>query len=175
MLAPLRQMMYRSQRGQQEARTEMLRDQFSAALKEAMKSKDQPAVSTVRLIMAAIKDRDIAARGDGNSDGIPDDEVMRVLQTMIKQRRESITLYQKGGREDLASQEAAEIDIIERFLPEQMDEAEIEQTVEKLIGETGASSLKDMGPSMALLRERYAGRMDFGKASAVLKKRLCGN
>ena len=152
----------------------MLRDDFSAALKEAMKTKDQRAVSTIRLIMAAVKNRDIAARGAGNADGVPDDEVMRVLQTMIKQRQESITLYKQGRRDDLADQEAEEIDIIRRFLPQQMTGPEIEQAVAALIDETGASSLKDMGPAMAELRRRFAGRMDFGRASAVLKQRLGG-
>lgn len=152
----------------------MLRDEFSAALKEAMKAKDQRATSTIRLIMAAVKDRDIAARGDGKAEGIGDSEVMRVLQTMVKQRQESIAMYQQGGRQELADQEAEEIEIIRRFLPEQMDEKEIAAAVQTVIEATGATTLKDMGPAMAALRERYAGRMDFGKASAVLKQRLGG-
>jgi len=152
----------------------MLRDEFSAALKEAMKAKDQRATSTIRLIMAAVKDRDIAARGDGNAEGIGDADVMRVLQTMVKQRQESIAMYEQGGRQELADQEAEEIEIIRRFLPEQMSDDEIAAAVAAVIAETGAATLKDMGPTMAALRERYTGRMDFGKASAVLKQRLGG-
>ncbi len=152
----------------------MLRDEFSAALKGAMKGKDKRATSTIRLIMAAVKDRDIAARGNGNPDGIADDEVMRVLQTMIKQRQESIVMYEKGDRQELADQEADEIVIIRRFLPEQMSDADIADAVAALVAESGAATLKDMGPTMASLRERFAGRMDFGKASAVLKQRLGG-
>ena len=152
----------------------MLRDEFSTALKEAMKAKDQLATTTIRLIMAAVKDRDIAARGEGNAEGIGDADVMRVLQTMVKQRQESIAMYEQGGRQELADQEAEEIEIIRRFLPEQMDDDEIAAAVAAVIAETGAATLKDMGPTMAALRERYAGRMDFGKASAVLKQRLAG-
>lgn len=154
---------------------DMLRDEFSAALKGAMKGKDKRATSTIRLIMAAVKDRDIAARGNGNADGIADDEVMRVLQTMIKQRQESIVLYEKGDRQELADQESDEIGIIRRFLPEQMTDAEVADAVAALVAESGAATLKDMGPTMAALRERFAGRMDFGKASAALKQHLGGN
>lgn len=153
----------------------MLRDDISMALKDAMKSKDKISTATLRLILAAIKDRDIAARTDGNPDGIGDDEVMKVLQTMVKQRQESIKMYEQGGRQELADQEAQEIEIIRAFLPAQMSDEEIEAAVNDLIAETGASSLKDMGPSMAALRERYAGSMDFGKASAILKKALAGD
>ena len=152
----------------------MLRDEFSTELKVAMKAKEARATSTIRLIMAAVKDRDIAARGNGNAEGIPDDEVMRVLQTMVKQRQESIALYEQGGRQELADQEAEEIGIIRRFLPEQMSDDEIAAAVAALAEETGASTLKHMGPTMAALRERFAGRMEFGKASAALKQRLGG-
>ncbi len=152
----------------------MLREDISAGLKESMKSKDTIKTATLRLILAAIKDRDIAVRTDGNPDGIGDDEVMKVLQTMVKQRQESIKMYEQGNRPELAAQEAKEIEIIRSFLPEQMSDAEIEAAVRALVEETGASSLKDMGPSMAALRERYAGKMDFGKASAVLKAALAG-
>jgi len=152
----------------------MLRDEFSTALKQAMKAKDQRATSTIRLIMAAVKDRDIAARSDGNAEGIDDADVMRVLQTMIKQRQESIQLYEQGGRYELAEQESDEIKIIRRFLPEQMSDSEIAAAVAAVLEETGGCTLKDMGPCMAALRERYAGRMDFGKASGVLKRRLAG-
>jgi uncharacterized protein YqeY len=152
----------------------MLRDEFSTALKGAMKGKDKRATSTIRLIMAAVKDRDIAARGNGNPDGIADDEVMRVLQTMIKQRQESIVMFEKGSRQELADQEADEIDIIRGFLPEQMTDQAIADAVAALVAETNAATLKDMGPTMAALRERFAGRMDFGKASGVLKQHLSG-
>ncbi|MPY70742.1 MAG: GatB/YqeY domain-containing protein [Alphaproteobacteria bacterium] len=152
----------------------MLRDDISAALKESMKAKNARAVSTLRLILAAIKDRDIAARGEGNADGIGDDEVMRVLQTMVKQRQESIKLYEQGGRQDLVDQESAEIDIIRSFLPAPMSTDEIAVAVDAAIGELGAASIKDMGRTMAHLREHYAGRMDFGRASGLLKERLAG-
>ena len=152
----------------------MLRDDISAALKESMKAKNARAVSTLRLILAAIKDRDIAARSEGNADGIGDDEVMRVLQTMVKQRQESIKLYEQGGRQDLVDQESAEIDIIRSFLPAPMSADEIAAAVDTAIGELGAASIKDMGRTMAHLREHYAGRMDFGRASGLLKERLAG-
>jgi hypothetical protein len=150
----------------------MLRDDISQALKASMKGKKPRATSTLRLILAAIKDRDIAARGDGRADGIGDDEVMKVLRTMIKQRHDSIALYEKGGRPELAAQEAEEIAIIEGFLPEQMSDAEVAEAVAGAIEATGAAGLKDMGRAMAALREAYAGRMDFGKASALLKQKL---
>lgn len=153
----------------------MLREDINQALKSAMKAKDQRATSTLRLILAAIKDRDIAARGQGNPDGISDADVMKVLQTMVKQRQESIELYHKGGRQDLVEQESQEIRIIRDFLPEQMSEAETAAAVAETARELGASGLKDMGRTMAALRERYAGRMDFAKASAQLKNLLGAN
>ncbi len=152
----------------------MLRDSISSELKNAMKSKNTTKTATLRLILAAIKDRDIAVRSDGNPSGIGDEEVMKVLETMIKQRRESIGMYEKGGRPELADREASEIEIIQSFLPEQMLESEVNAAIEALIRESGASSLKDMGPLMAALRQRYAGRMDFGQASAFLKTALSG-
>ena len=152
----------------------MLRDAISGELKDAMRSKDTLKTATLRLIIAAIQDRDIAVRTDGNPDGISDDEVMKVLQTMVKQRQESIKMYEKGNRPELAAQEAQEISIIRSFMPEQMSNTEIEEAVNQLLIETGASSLKDMGSSMAVLRKRYAGRMDFGKASEILKASLAG-
>ena len=150
----------------------MLRDDISQALKTAMKAKDQRVTSTLRLIMAAVKDRDIASRGNGNVDGIGDDEIMKVMQTMIKQRRDSIVMYEKGNRPELAKQEADEIEIIRGFLPEQMTDEAMEAAVVSVIDELGAATLKDMGRTMGHLREAYAGRMDFGKASALLKQRL---
>lgn len=152
----------------------MLRTELSQSLKEAMRAKDMQAVSTVRLILAALKDRDIAARGDGNPDGVSDEEILQLLQKMIKQRQESIKMYEEGGRIELAAQEQSEIDIINRFLPQQLSDAEVEAEVEKVISEIGAASVKDMGRLMGELRGRYAGQMDFGKASGIAKARLMG-
>lgn len=152
----------------------MLRPQLNDALKTAMLSKDSRVVSTVRLILAALKDRDIAARSRGVMDGISDDEILQMLQSMIKQRRESISLYEQGGRLELAQQEQDEIAIIERFLPRQLDEAEMTEAVSAVIAELGAGGIKDMGRVMAALKERHAGTMDFTKASALTKKLLGG-
>jgi uncharacterized protein YqeY len=150
----------------------MLRERLDKALKEATLAKDTCATATVRLILAAIKDRDIAARSKEGGNEISDDEILSLLQTMVKQRRESIEMYVKGNRQDLADREADEIDVIRRFLPEQMGDSAIGDAVESVIGELDAGSLKDMGKVMAALRERYAGRMDFAKASAVAKQKL---
>ncbi len=152
----------------------MLRQRLNEALKQAMLAKDQRTVSTVRLILAALKDRDIAARGRGVTEGISDDEILQMLQSMVKQRRESIALYEQGGRLELAQQEAEEIAIIERFLPHQLSEAETAEAVRALVDEMGASGLKDMGKVMAGLRERHAGQMDFARASAIVKRQLGG-
>jgi len=151
----------------------MLRQQLNDALKEAMKAKEDRAVSTLRLILAALKDRDIANRTEGADDeGIGDDQILQLLGSMIKQRRDSIEAYQKGGRQELAEGEAEEIEIIQRFLPEQMDDDAVAAAVADVITEAGASSIKDMGTVMGLLREKYAGQMDFGVASALVKERL---
>jgi len=150
----------------------MIRQEINEALKQAMRAKDETAVSTLRLIIAAVKDRDIAARAKGNTDGVPDDEIRALLQTMVKQRRESIALYEQGGRLDLAETEQAEIRVIERFLPRQLGEQETRVAVEQVIDEIGADSLKDMGRTMATLRERYSGRMDFAMASGMVKTQL---
>ena len=152
----------------------MFRDQLPEALKAALKDKNDRAVSTLRLIMAALKDRDIAARSKGNMDGIPENEILQMLQSMVKQRRESITMYENGGRLELAEQEGEEIAIIQRFLPQQLDEAATKAAVEKTITDIGAGGLKDMGAVMGALRENYAGQMDFGKVSAIVKARLSG-
>ena len=146
----------------------MLRARFSDALKEAMRAKHERKVGTVRLIIAALKDRDIAARGKGNADGIGDDEIAQMLQSMIKSRRESIVLYEQGGRVELAEQEREEIAIIETFLPQQMSAAEVDAA----IAEAGAKSIKDMGKVMATLKARHVGQMDFAKASAAIKALL---
>ena len=150
----------------------MLRPQLNDKLKSAMLAKDARVVSTIRLILAALKDRDIAARSRNVMDGISDDEILSMLQSMIKQRRESISLYEQGGRLELAQQEQDEITIIETFLPQQMDEAEATEAVRAVIAEIGATGIKDMGKVMAALKERFAGRMDFTKASALTKKEL---
>ncbi len=152
----------------------MLREQLNDTLKEAMKSKDPTTVSTLRLINAAIKDRDIADRTKGGIDeeGISDDDILQLLQSMIKQRHDSIDAYTKGGRNELADQEAQEIEVIERFLPEQLGDEEMTTAVNGVIEAVGAESLKEMGAVMAKLREDFAGQMDFGKASGIVKKRL---
>jgi uncharacterized protein YqeY len=150
----------------------MLRTQISEALKDSMRAKEGRATSTLRLILAALKDRDIAARGKGKEEPIDDDELVLLLQSMIKQRHDSITAYTKGGRQDLADGEAEEITIIERFLPEQMSDDDIAGAVDAVIEECEASSLKQMGQVMAALRERHAGSMDFSKASQLVKAKL---
>lgn len=152
----------------------MLRTRLNEALKEAMRAKDQRATATIRLILAALKDRDIAARGRGQMDGIDDAELASMLQTMVKQRKESIDLYEQGGRVELAQQEREEITVIEGFMPKQLSEEETRQAVAALIQETGATGIKDMGRVMAELRARYAGQMDFGKASGLVKGTLAG-
>ena len=152
----------------------MLRDQLNEALKTSMKDKDRVAVSALRLIITAIKDRDIAARSKGVDEGIPDIEILQVLQTMVRQRHESIEMYRKGNREELAVQEEQEIKIIQRYMPRQLDAEEVENAIKLIIEETRAASIKDMGKAMGKLRERYAGQMDFGKAGAALKARLTG-
>ena len=150
----------------------MLRPQLNDKLKTAMLAKNARVVSTIRLILAALKDRDIAARSRGVMDGIGDDEILSMLQSMIKQRRESISLYEQGGRLELAQQEQDEITIIETFLPKQMSEAETVEAIRAAIAEIGAGGIKDMGKVMAVLKERFVGRMDFTKASALTKKEL---
>ncbi len=150
----------------------MFRTQLSDALKDAMRAKEACAVSTLRLILAALKDRDIAVRGKGKSDGISDDEILDLLQKMVRQRRESIVLFEKGERQDLADKEAEEIVVIQRFLPKQLGPEQIRGAVEEVMEELGAATIKDMGRVMAALKQRYAGRMEFGKASALVKERL---
>ncbi|MDK9719584.1 MAG: GatB/YqeY domain-containing protein [Rhodospirillales bacterium] len=150
----------------------MLRTALNEALKTAMLAKETRAVSTVRLILAALKDRDIAARSKGNMDGISEDDILSMLQSMIKQRKESISLYEQGGRLELAQQEQEEIGVIERFLPKQMSAEESEAAIKAALAEVEAKGLKDMGRVMTALRERHAGQMDFGKASALVKSLL---
>ena len=150
----------------------MLRDRIKAELKEAMKARERRKTATLRLISAALKDRDIAARGKGVTDGIDETQILGMLQTMVKQRQESIDHYEQGGRLEMAEQEREEIAIITGFLPPRLDEAAMEAAVGSVIDELGAASIKDMGRTMAALRERYAGQMDFGRASALVKSRL---
>lgn len=148
------------------------REEIASALKEALKNKEKVKLATMRLIQAALKDRDIAARGKGNADGISDDEILSMLQTMIKQRNESAKMYREGGREELAAQEEAEIVVIEEFLPQQMNDAELKAVVDELITELGASEIRDMGKVMGELKTRYAGQVDMGKAGGVVKTAL---
>ncbi|HYD67630.1 GatB/YqeY domain-containing protein [Azospirillum sp.] len=151
-----------------------LRERLSEALKTAMRAKDQPTVDAVRMIIAKLKEKDIEARGRGVTDGIGEDEMLSMMQGMIKQRRESIELYDKGGRPELADKERAEIAIIEGFLPKQMSEEEAMAAIRGVVAETGAASVKDMGKVMAELKARYAGQMDFSKASGLVKQALSG-
>ncbi|MGB1547460.1 MAG: GatB/YqeY domain-containing protein [Alphaproteobacteria bacterium] len=150
----------------------MLRTQLNEALKSALKSQDKVAVSTIRLILAALKDREIAVRPERGNDGLEDSEILQLLQKMVKQRDESIALYLQGGRQDLVDRERAEVEVISRFLPKQMEGEELRQAVAAVVEETEASSLKDMGRVMAALRERYPGRMDFAKANGIVKEML---
>ena len=150
----------------------MLREAFVDRLKQAMKAREIRTVSTIRLILAALKDRDVAARGRGNAEGLSDAEIQRMLQAMIKQRRESITLFEQGKRDDLAQREGEEIAVIESFLPRQLDQAEIEAALIAAIGETGSVGMKDMGRVMRALRERHEGVIDFALAGAIVKRLL---
>jgi uncharacterized protein YqeY len=137
-----------------------------------MRAKDKNAVATLRLILAALKDREIAARSKSDATEIGDGEIESMLQTMVKQRRESIEMYVKGDRQELADKEAEEITIIERFLPNQLSDGDVEKAVAAVVADLGAQSLKDMGRVMGTLRERHAGQMDFGKAGSIAKKAL---
>ena len=148
------------------------REEFNTSLKEALKAKDLVATSTIRLILAALKDRDIASRGQGKADGISEAEILSMLQSMIKQRKESAKIYSDAGRDDLAEREMSEIEIIERFLPAQMDDAQVAKIIEKLIAETGATGIKDMGKVMGVLKTQYAGQIDMGKAGGIVKEKL---
>jgi uncharacterized protein YqeY len=150
----------------------MLRDAFGERLKAAMRARDARTLSAVRLILAGLKERDIEARAAGNPDGIADPDILRMLQGMVKQRRDSIALYQQGNRPELAEREAQEIAVIESFLPRQMSEAEVEEAARAAIAATAAAGVKDMGKVMAALRERHAGVIDMGKAGAVVKRLL---
>lgn len=149
----------------------MLRDDLQNGLKEAMKAKDMKTVGAIRLIIAGQKEKDVEARGKG-LEKASDADLLAMMQTMIKQRNESIKIYISGNRQDLADKEQGEIDVITRFLPKQMSNNEIEAAIKLLINETGASSIKDMGKIMGALKSKYAGQMDFGSASAIIKNLL---
>lgn len=149
-----------------------LRQKITAELKDAMREKNQVRLSTLRLINAAVKDQDIAARAKGNADGVGDDEVLAILAKMVKQRHESARAYEEGGRLELAEQERSEIGVIEDFLPRQLSEKETAAAVEKAIADAGASSIRDMGKVMGALKSKYAGQLDFGSVGPMVKDRL---
>jgi uncharacterized protein len=149
-----------------------MREGFTASLKEAMKAGDKMKVATLRLVQAAIKDKDIEARGLGKT--VSNEDILALLQKMVKQRQESLGIYEKAGREDLAATERSEIAIITSFLPKQMDEAEAKEAIAAAIAETGAAGMKDMGKVVAALKAKYSGQMDFGKASGLVKAALTG-
>ena len=146
--------------------------EINNAMKQALKDKDNLKLSTIRLINAALKDRDIAARSNGNSDGISDTEILALLQFMIKQRNESAKVYREGGRNELAEKEEAEVKIIQDFLPQQLSEEETKTAIDKAVTETGATDIKDMGKVMGYLKDNYTGRLDMGKAGGQVKQRL---
>ena len=148
-----------------------MRERLSDALKTAMKAKDARRVSTLRLVQAAVKDRDIANRGTGK-EAASDDEVLQILAKMVKQREESAKIYDDAGRPELATHEREEIAIIAEFQPEQLSEEKTREIIASVIAETGAAGLRDMGKSMAVLKERYAGQLDFARASSILKELL---
>jgi len=149
----------------------MLREKLTESMKDAMKAKDSRRLSTVRLIQSAVKDRDIANRGVGK-DAATDDEILQILQKMVKQREESAKIYEDAGRAELATQEREEIAVLKTFMPEQLSDEKVDEIVAGVVTEIGAEGMKDMGKVMAVLRERYAGQMDFAKASGVIKAKL---
>ncbi|MFL6689278.1 MAG: GatB/YqeY domain-containing protein [Alphaproteobacteria bacterium] len=151
-----------------------LREQLSDQLKASMRAKDQKRVSTLRMVLAALKDKDIAARTETNREGVPDEDVLALLAKMIKQREESAAAFESGGRPELAAAERDEIAIIREFMPQQMSAEDSRAAAQGVIAELGATSMKDMGKVMAALKERYAGQMDFAKAGATVKELLSG-
>jgi uncharacterized protein YqeY len=151
----------------------VLRDDINNALKDALKAGDKRRVSTLRLVNSALKNADIEARGESRGP-LSDDEIFGLLQKMIKQRQESVELYQKGGRAELAQQEREEIEIIAAYLPRQMSDEEVKIAAAGIVNEIGAQGMRDMGKVMAALKARYAGRLDFSKASAIVKGLLAG-
>jgi len=149
-----------------------LRERITQGLKEAMREKDMPRVSTLRLINAAIKDQDIEARAKGDTEGVDGGAVLAILGKMVKQRQESARAYEEGGRLELAEKERAEIAVIETYLPRQLDEAEIAAAIDAAMAETGAASIRDMGRVMGVLKGKYTGQMDFGAVGPQVKSRL---
>ncbi|WIF31182.1 GatB/YqeY domain-containing protein [Lentibacter algarum] len=152
-----------------------MRDEINAALKQAMKDKNSNRLSTLRLISAAIKDRDIAARSDGNDARVSDEEVLAILVKMVKQRQESARVYEEGNRLDLSERELSEIVIIEEFLPRQLSVEKTEAVIAQAIADTGAESIRDMGKVMGILKSKYTGQIDFGAAGALVKAALTKN
>jgi uncharacterized protein len=147
-----------------------MREQLNQALKDSMKAGQRRRVDTIRMINAALKDRDIAARGDGKT--VSDEEILALLQKLVKSRQESLEIYEKAGRDDLATQEREEIQVIQSFLPQPLSDAEVEAAIKAAIAETGAASIKDMGKVVGVLRTKYAGRLDVAKASGLVKAKL---
>lgn len=152
-----------------------MRDEINAALKQAMKDKNSNRLSTLRLISAAIKDRDIAARSDGNDARVSDEDVLAILVKMVKQRQESARVYEEGNRLDLSERELSEIVIIEEFLPRQLSAEKTEAVIAQAISDTGAASIRDMGKVMGILKSKYTGQIDFGAAGALVKAALTKN
>ena len=152
----------------------MLRQRLNDDLKTAMKARDQETTSTLRMVLAGLKDRDIAARPSGNTTGIDEAGIIDMLQKMVKQRKESIELYKQGGRQELVDKEQGEIEIIERYLPKKLSDSEQAEAIAEAIAVTGAAGIKDMGKVMAALKERYAGKMDFSKVGPAVKAKLGG-
>ncbi|MBL9046231.1 MAG: GatB/YqeY domain-containing protein [Tabrizicola sp.] len=150
----------------------LLRDRLQTALKEAMKAKEADRLSTLRLINAAIKDREIAVRGEAEASEVGEAEILQIMGKMVKQRQESARAYEEGGRLELAEKELAEIHVIQEFLPRQMDQSEIQAAIVAAVAETGAASIRDVGKVMAALKTRYTGQMDFGAVGALVKARL---
>ena len=151
-----------------------LREKFTEDMKQALRDKAEVTLSTLRLINAAIKDKDIAARTAESREGIKDEQILSLLQTMVKQRQESVKLYLQGGRPELAERETAEMKVIESYLPKQMSDEEMKSAVQAVISSTGASTIKDMGKVMAELKTKYSGQMDFSKVGGLVKEKLAG-
>lgn len=151
-----------------------LRETLTEEMKNAMRAKQQERLDAIRLILAKLKEQDIASRTETSRDGIDETQILSMLQTMIKSRRESVELYTKGGRAELAAKEQAEIEVIQSFLPQQLGEAETREAIKAAIAETGAGSVKDMGKVVALLKSKYAGKIDFGAVSPLVKELLAG-
>jgi len=150
----------------------LLREEIKNQMKSAMLNKETEKLATIRLILAAIKDKDISSRTEESKEGISDEQILSLLGSMIKQRKDSIDMYLKGNRQDLADKEQAEIDVIYSFMPKQLSEEEVSAAISAAVAETGATSIKDMGKIMAFLKEKYAGQMDFAKASGAVKAAL---